>query len=360
MTEISIYRVKFTSFTRIVCLLLLFNWRFCCAFPSDSKRIVREGKLSPKLAATVTSLSQSPHAKPQVLSNFVNHKSSNINPNAHKALRRLVEYSLGHPFRTVHYIITGFLVVQVIAGILITIVGIKRKRKRKQEMEAKEEEAKKKIMAKAKNARPDKSVSVVAPKTVAPSTKGEVSVAQSSMENSGNLEGSMSDALEEKFSLEDCLPPTDRDGRKSTENAETIAKVRAYVKKTLEQQKSDTSSSKFKKKGHIYMPLEPSIDPPPPLPKNIILEKVWYDPTQNEMYDIGTDVDSIEMEPSMSFGTLTTEEQTVKNKKAPNVVKNNSADKTGAKSSITTTSKLSTKSAEGPTQSSLQKDEIQI
>uniref|UniRef100_A0A8R1ICH8 Uncharacterized protein n=1 Tax=Caenorhabditis japonica TaxID=281687 RepID=A0A8R1ICH8_CAEJA len=137
---------------------------------------------------------------------------------------------------------------------------------------------------------------------------------------------SSTDALKGPSNLENGFPPKDRDGRNSKENEEAIAKVRAYVKETIEQQRSDAMSSS---EMQTYLPSESSIEPTPPLPENVILDRIWYDPTQNEMYDIETGGDSMEMETSMSFAILKTEDQTVKK---------HSADKKVDDSSTTTTS----------------------
>uniref|UniRef100_A0A8R1E8D3 Uncharacterized protein n=1 Tax=Caenorhabditis japonica TaxID=281687 RepID=A0A8R1E8D3_CAEJA len=84
-----------------------------------------------------------------------------------------------------------------------------------------------------------------------------------------------------------------------------------------------------------------------PLPENVTLDKVWYDPAQNEMYDIGTDVDSVEA--SMSRRGSTTEEEPIENDRAQGVVNNNSANR-NVGSSSGTTSKLTSKSSEEPAQ----------
>uniref|UniRef100_A0A8R1HXG3 WSN domain-containing protein n=1 Tax=Caenorhabditis japonica TaxID=281687 RepID=A0A8R1HXG3_CAEJA len=201
--------------------------------------------------------------------------------------------------------------------------------------------------------------------TTNPEASGEAEkVVNKKNDETETVESTQSDKLEEKSSLPNANLPKSAKKAKHRKHGEhgkhgkhreqksrerNDAKIRAYKKKVEDQQKSDTSSSKFKKKGHIYMPLEPSFDPPEPLPKNVILERVWYDPAQNEMYDIGTDVDSIEVEPSLSTGGSTTEEQPIENDRAQGVVNNNSANRNVASSSGTT-SKLTSKSSEGPAQ----------
>uniref|UniRef100_A0A8R1E4R9 Uncharacterized protein n=1 Tax=Caenorhabditis japonica TaxID=281687 RepID=A0A8R1E4R9_CAEJA len=155
------------------------------------------------------------------------------------------------------------------------------------------------------------------------------------------------DKLEEKC-LPNGLPPKSPKHRKHKTQAEIDAELVVRAKKILDQQKSDTSSSQFKNKGRILFPLESSLDMPS-IPTNVTLDEVWYDPAQNELYDVGTDVDSIKVKPSLSTGGSTTEEEPIENNRAHGVVNNNFADRNVASPSGTT-SKLTSKSSEGPAQ----------
>ncbi|EGT32429.1 hypothetical protein CAEBREN_10711 [Caenorhabditis brenneri] len=112
-------------------------------------------------------------------------------------------------------------------------------------------------------------------------------------------------AKKEDKSLEEPSPPSVKNNAavnkmraKLLETQANLQKLRLHVKKTTAQHKSDTRTSKFQKKGPIFIPREPPIPPAAILPDNIILEKVTYDPENNEEWDIGSDVDDIELDES--------------------------------------------------------------
>ncbi|EGT32392.1 hypothetical protein CAEBREN_06285 [Caenorhabditis brenneri] len=112
-------------------------------------------------------------------------------------------------------------------------------------------------------------------------------------------------AKKEDKSLEEPSPPSVKNNAavnkmraKLLETQANLQKLRAHVKKTNAQHKSDTRTSKFQKKGPIFIPREPPIPPAAILPDNIVLEKVTYDPENNEMWDIGSDVDDVELDES--------------------------------------------------------------
>lgn len=117
------------------------------------------------------------------------------------------------------------------------------------------------------------------------------------------------------------------------ETQTNLARLRAHVRKSTAQHKSDIRSSKFAKRGPIFIPMEPDVNhslklfiesevqvPPPPthLPDNIILENVVYDPSGNEMFEIGSDVDDIELDTSLTLdaGPTITEEDDLNEKKS--------------------------------------------
>ncbi|CCD74138.2 Chitin-binding type-2 domain-containing protein [Caenorhabditis elegans] len=109
-------------------------------------------------------------------------------------------------------------------------------------------------------------------------------------------------------------PPKNTEMReKLLETQANLQKIRAHMKKNALRHKSDTRTSKFKKMGAIFILMEPDILTPPVLP-NVALDKVFYDPTYNEMYDIGTDVDDIELDASFMVDPSTiTEDEATKN-----------------------------------------------
>ncbi|CAI2353550.1 unnamed protein product [Caenorhabditis sp. 36 PRJEB53466] len=127
-------------------------------------------------------------------------------------------------------------------------------------------------------------------------------------------------------------PSLEPEGKSQTlEVKQNREKLRAHVNKANAQHKSDTRSSKFVKKGTIYIPKEPDVralllivttirsvaDPSAGQSSdNIKLEKVTYDPSGNEIFDIGSDVDDIEMEPSSSQMGTTTGEEVVSGQKS--------------------------------------------
>ncbi|EGT57450.1 hypothetical protein CAEBREN_21833 [Caenorhabditis brenneri] len=91
-------------------------------------------------------------------------------------------------------------------------------------------------------------------------------------------------------SLEEPSPPSVKNNAainkmraKLLETQANLQKLRAHVKKTNSQHKSDTRTSKFQKKGPISIPRELPIPPAAILPDNIVLEKVSYDPENNEI-----------------------------------------------------------------------------
>ncbi|CCD72260.2 uncharacterized protein CELE_T28F12.1 [Caenorhabditis elegans] len=103
---------------------------------------------------------------------------------------------------------------------------------------------------------------------------------------------------EDKYSLEDAGDP-----EKAVAKPEDLIKLQQHMNRMDAQQKSDTRSDKFIKRGKIYIPIETHIPPASVLPNNVILDKVTYNPSANEIFDIGSDIDDIEMEPSTMQGS---------------------------------------------------------
>ncbi|CAL2044417.1 unnamed protein product [Caenorhabditis brenneri] len=92
-------------------------------------------------------------------------------------------------------------------------------------------------------------------------------------------------------------------------------KLKDHVDKKKKQHKSDTRSTKFRNEGPIFIPREPNIPPASVLPNDIVLNKVEYDPSGNEMYEIGSDVDEVELEPSVSINSESSASRTAKKTK---------------------------------------------
>ncbi|CAP38422.1 Protein CBG21754 [Caenorhabditis briggsae] len=105
---------------------------------------------------------------------------------------------------------------------------------------------------------------------------------------------------------------------KLLETQQNLQKLRTHAKKCVEEHKKDAASSKFQKKGAIYIPNEPEIPPPAPLPDNIILDNVEWCSDYNEMYVIGSDVDDIELDQDyvMNPDSFTTDDDEDKSKKS--------------------------------------------
>ncbi|CAO4373116.1 unnamed protein product [Caenorhabditis nigoni] len=120
---------------------------------------------------------------------------------------------------------------------------------------------------------------------------------------------------------------------KLLETQQNLQKLRTHAKKCVEEHKKDAASSKFQKKGAIYIPNEPEIPPPAPLPDNIILDNVEWCSDYNEMYVIGSDVDDIELDQDyvMNPDSFTTDDDEDKSKKSQKS-KNSKKSKKSAKS----------------------------
>uniref|UniRef100_A0A1I7UJ23 SH3 domain-containing protein n=1 Tax=Caenorhabditis tropicalis TaxID=1561998 RepID=A0A1I7UJ23_9PELO len=124
-------------------------------------------------------------------------------------------------------------------------------------------------------------------------------------------------------------------------------KLRKHVKKTNAQYRSDMRSSKFEKKGPIFIPKEPPIPPAVPLPDGIVLENVTYDPKLNEMWDIGSDVDDIELDESYRINPDSLTESEVSQKSEPKKGKTGEEKKKDATKTGTDDAKTTTDAAEG-------------
>ncbi|CAI2349103.1 unnamed protein product [Caenorhabditis sp. 36 PRJEB53466] len=77
-----------------------------------------------------------------------------------------------------------------------------------------------------------------------------------------------------------------------------LQKLQDYIKRRKAEHKSETNTKKFVKRGPIYIPMNPDIPPPQPQAENITLDHVEYFPQGNEMFDVGSDVDDIEIDSS--------------------------------------------------------------
>uniref|UniRef100_A0A1I7UIV8 WH2 domain-containing protein n=1 Tax=Caenorhabditis tropicalis TaxID=1561998 RepID=A0A1I7UIV8_9PELO len=124
-------------------------------------------------------------------------------------------------------------------------------------------------------------------------------------------------------------------------------KLRKHVKKTNAQYKSDIRSSKFEKKGPIFIPKEPPIVPAVPLPDGIVLENVTYDPKLNEMWDIGSDVDDIELDDSYQINPDSITESEASQKSGSKKGKKGGEKKKDATKSGTDDAKTTPDAAEG-------------
>lgn len=101
---------------------------------------------------------------------------------------------------------------------------------------------------------------------------------------------------------------------------------REHCIKMRKEQKELAQSKKFKKRGPIYMPREPTIPLPAVLPDNIILgDNVRFNEEYNEMFIIGSDVDDIELEPSTVADSSNSDSTT---ERKPKKKKNNNNSKT--------------------------------
>ncbi|CAD6195991.1 unnamed protein product [Caenorhabditis auriculariae] len=73
-----------------------------------------------------------------------------------------------------------------------------------------------------------------------------------------------------------------------------------YIKNIQRAEKEDASSGKFKKRGPIVIPKSPTVSELASRADeetNTPLHNVIYDPSDNEVFDIGTQVDEIETQP---------------------------------------------------------------
>ncbi|CAI5450759.1 unnamed protein product [Caenorhabditis angaria] len=80
-----------------------------------------------------------------------------------------------------------------------------------------------------------------------------------------------------------------------------IEKHKQYMRSKELTDKSDARSSKFRNMGSIHIPKEATLEAftqKCEKPNNIVLKKVYFDETLNERYNIGTDIDDIELDDS--------------------------------------------------------------
>ncbi|UMM25346.1 hypothetical protein L5515_005211 [Caenorhabditis briggsae] len=100
------------------------------------------------------------------------------------------------------------------------------------------------------------------------------------------------------------------------------------------------------KKGPIYIPREPEIPPPATLPNNVILQSVQFDAKHNERYDIGSNVDDIELDQDyvMNPDSFTTEDETDKNKSRSSTVKRSRRSRKSLKKSASNGNSMPTSS----------------
>ncbi|PIC34843.1 hypothetical protein B9Z55_014378 [Caenorhabditis nigoni] len=106
---------------------------------------------------------------------------------------------------------------------------------------------------------------------------------------------------------------------KLLETQQNLQKLRTHAKKCVEEHKADAASSKFQKRGAIWIPNRPEIPPPAPLPENIQLDKVEWCSDLNEQWIIGSDVDDIELDSDyvMNPDSITTDDdESTKSKKS--------------------------------------------
>ncbi|CAO4362784.1 unnamed protein product [Caenorhabditis nigoni] len=117
---------------------------------------------------------------------------------------------------------------------------------------------------------------------------------------------------------------------KLQETQENLQKLRTHAKRCVEEHKSDAASSKFQKKGAIWIPNKPEFPPPAPLPQDIQLEKVEFCAELNERWDIGSDVDAIE------FTATTEDEESTASRKSKKSKKSKMDGAPGTPSSLAT------------------------
>ncbi|CAO4374335.1 unnamed protein product [Caenorhabditis nigoni] len=106
---------------------------------------------------------------------------------------------------------------------------------------------------------------------------------------------------------------------KLLETQQNLQKLRTHAKRCVEEHKADAASSKFQKRGAIWIPNKPEIPPPAPLPENIQLDKVEWCSDLNEQWIIGSDVDDIELDSDyvMNPDSITTDDdESTKSKKS--------------------------------------------
>ncbi|CAB3409350.1 unnamed protein product [Caenorhabditis bovis] len=84
-------------------------------------------------------------------------------------------------------------------------------------------------------------------------------------------------------------------------NPQIRAKHRKFIINRRKREIEDARSDKFHKRGAIFIPREINDDDIAKKcedPDNIILEKVFYDERNNEQFDIGSEIDEVELAPS--------------------------------------------------------------
>ncbi|CAI5443382.1 unnamed protein product [Caenorhabditis angaria] len=81
----------------------------------------------------------------------------------------------------------------------------------------------------------------------------------------------------------------------------TRAKHQKHIEACKKQELEDGNLENFAKSGTIFIPHavdDAAFAKKCEAPDNIMLDKVFYDPSGNEVFDIGTDIDDIETNPS--------------------------------------------------------------
>uniref|UniRef100_A0A1I7UJ25 Uncharacterized protein n=1 Tax=Caenorhabditis tropicalis TaxID=1561998 RepID=A0A1I7UJ25_9PELO len=188
-------------------------------------------------------------------------------------------------------------IIGIIVNIVIFILRCRKRRKNKKMTVA----CPSKEDAKVVNSVPVETTPVKAPEETVSEIKKDVSKQEETKQEmkQETKETKETSVIEEPSIHSIKQNPNNRNIRTSLIQAQQkLDKLRMYVKKNRAQHKSDTRSSKFEKKGNIFIPKEPPIPPAVPLPEGIVLEDVTYDPKLNERWDIGSDVDDIELDES--------------------------------------------------------------
>ncbi|KAF1758684.1 hypothetical protein GCK72_015144 [Caenorhabditis remanei] len=130
-------------------------------------------------------------------------------------------------------------------------------------------------------------------------------------------------------------PELERMRDKLKQTQDNLRLLRTHANKCAEEHKKDLAN-KFTPMGPIYIPSEPEVPPPADIPSsNISLTNVAWKDSLNELWEVGSDVDDIELDPDFVLNpdSVTEDETSQKSGKSKSSSKSKSKESKNSKKS---------------------------